>query len=115
MTFKYERINDVDVFTIEGDFTIKTHEAVYRKYQELLKNDRYKFVFDLTDIQIIDSTGIGTIIMGLSNCLDHNTKIKVCGLAKSPEVKVIFEIINLDRGIDFYMTLEDAVNSFNSN
>ncbi len=55
---------DVTILEISGRLAIgRDCQEVEWQMEDLLKNQKTKVVFDLTDLQYIDSTGIGIIVM----------------------------------------------------
>jgi anti-sigma B factor antagonist len=113
MEYKRKKIDDYEVFEVKGDFVIGQKGDLSQEYTELLKDGKYKFVFDLTRVRVIDSSGLGTLIMGISNITDHNTKLKVCIDMDNESVRNIFDYIRIDKVIAFYPNVQDAINDQN--
>ncbi len=113
MEYTRKQIDDYEVFEVRGDFVIGQKGDLSQEYTELLKQGKYKFVFDLTQVRIIDSSGLGTLIMGISNITDHDTKLKVCIDMDNESVRNIFDYIRIDKVISFYKNVMDAINDRN--
>ncbi len=68
------------------------------------------FIFDLKELELIDSTGLSYIINCLKICMKYNTEIKLLNLQNQP--KVIFEITRVNTLFKVYENETEALNSF---
>ena len=110
MNFVHKEISGWHVFEIHGELSfsfIADVDELGNEVKSLIKKGEYKFIFDLTDVPFIDSSGIAIVIMSMSIALKNGQPIKICGLQKEPANS--FNIIKVDFGIKNYKTLDDAL------
>lgn len=101
------------IFQISGDFIIGEIGDLLEDYTELIKEKKTKFIFDFTDVNLIDSSGLGTILMGASHIMSNNEKIRICINEQNKTVKELFSIVRLDSVMDYYSSIEDALKGTN--
>lgn len=109
-TFKME-INSyekdgVAVVEIKGRLTAETVEQLRSTFLELFTKHR-RFVFDLKDMENLDSTGLGAIVFCLKSCSEFNGTFKLANLADKP--RMILEITKAYRIFDIYDSLDEAI------
>jgi anti-sigma B factor antagonist len=69
-----------------------------------------KLVFDLSELEFIDSTGIGALVSCLRQAHGSESEIKLCSLNKP--VQAVFELVRLHRVFSIYNGPAEAVNSY---
>lgn len=106
-----KQVDDVEIFKINGDFTIVYTEKFHDIMSELIRNGRYKFIFDLSGTKFIDSAAIGIILMGYSEVKKHSMKIIIVGA--NIEIKNLLELVGSDEALDYYDTAEEAIEALN--
>jgi anti-sigma B factor antagonist len=87
-----------------------SYPSVLRIKDELYEfiNERTKnLLIDLNNIAYIDSVGIG-IIMGL-HMRTRELKGKISLICKKGEIFKIIELVGLDKSIEIYSTLDEAL------
>jgi anti-sigma B factor antagonist len=93
---------NLDVGTVSG---IMTHDD-----SRLSKNDPQKFLFDCSDLEHIDSSGVGAIIVLFKRVRSNKGDVKISHLRGQP--KDIFDLLRLDRVFEIYDDLDKAIESF---
>jgi anti-sigma B factor antagonist len=71
-----------------------------------------RFVFDIGDLEFVDSVGLGTLVGCLKQARQQAGDIRMCRVSEA--VSRIFELVKLERVFQFYGSMEEAVNSFAS-
>ncbi len=74
---------------------------------EIGKTDIKFVITDLTDIQVINSSGLGMLVSGLSTLKKYNIELILTGLPK--KVADIMLITRLDTIFKIYDTVEKAI------
>jgi anti-sigma B factor antagonist len=102
--------NNIGILTINGKFTSRTDASELKQHflesAGLTKN----FVFDLSELEFINSIGLNGITACLKHAVDNGGNIKVCNLQAKP--KMVFEITRVCHLIDTFDSLDMAVKSF---
>ena len=69
-----------------------------------------KMIFDLTHVNRLDSTGIGSIVAWLKRVRTDGGDVKLCGL--SQQIRTLFEMVRLHRVFDIFNTRQEAMDSY---
>ncbi len=113
MEYKRRQVNDFEVFEVSGQFIIGQIGDLFKEYTDLIKENKYKFIFDLTKVKFMDSSGLGTIIMGASHVMKHDEKIRICLDKSNDTVKDLFKVVKVDYAVDYYSNADDALRGTN--
>ncbi len=111
--YKKERIDDFIVYKISGEFVICHTGDVLDDYTKEIQSGRVNFIFDFQKTKVIDSSGLGTVLTGVSQILEHNKKIRICFDINNVIIKELFSMVNLNAVMDYYGSLEDALKGQN--
>ena len=85
-------------------------QGFLREADSLLKTDRPRLVFDFTEVQQMDSAGVGMLQQCLEEVMKRDGDLKLA--AVPPESAVILELMRADRLFEIFETSADAVESF---
>lgn len=84
--------------------------AVAIRFKEDMRNETEngpkRVVLDLSSVEFIDSSGLGTIVAAMKQ-LDGNRKLDLAGL--SPNVDKVFRLTRMDTVFALFPSLEDAI------
>lgn len=106
----YKRIQNVIVIKLEGELMSQDCQKLKEDLKQYISIDKY-LVFDLEDLSMIDSSGLGYIIHTLKTVSPQNGDVRISNLCGQP--KVIFEITRVDSIFKQFDTQKDAVLSYN--
>ena len=112
MKFKTSDHYHATVIELKGKFLGSVDGDAFRSaISELKEAGKTKLVIDLSDTEMIDSTGIGTLISALTSMRNVDGDVKIAGLKK--RIKNLFLMTRLLGPVfDDYDSVEDAVDSF---
>jgi anti-sigma B factor antagonist len=110
LEFKRDQLVDVEVLTLKGNLDALTAPELRPTIDELVANRRTKVVFDLRDLTLIDSSGVGAIVSLFKRVRMLGGDVKIACLANQP--KEIFRLLRLDRAFDLFDTVEEARGKF---
>lgn len=113
MEYVRKQIEGFEIFDITGNFVTGKKGNLSKEYSALIDEGKYKFIFDLSKVTFLDSSGLGTIIMGVSNVTKNNEKLRVVISKSNETLRTVFEYIKLGQVIDFYNNLDDAIKGVN--
>ncbi|AEI15293.1 anti-sigma-factor antagonist [Flexistipes sinusarabici DSM 4947] len=82
------------------------------KINAVVNESIYNIVIDLSKTNFIDSSGLGALVSKISVCKANGGDIKLASPGK--RVFEILQITHLDKVLNYYHDLEEAVNSFES-
>lgn len=113
--YKKEEHDEVIIFTLTGSLDIGTLAGMRADIDKLLAAGHRKVLFDLFDLEQIDSSGIGVIIAFLKRVRSSKgdgkkNDVKIARLVGQP--REIFSLLRLDRVFEIHDNVEDGLKSF---
>ena len=112
MKFKISDHYHATVISLKGKFLGSVDGDAFRDAINKLKEEgKTKLVIDLSETDMIDSTGIGTLIAALTSMRNAGGDVKIACLKK--RIKNLFLMTRLLGPVfDDYDTVDEAVTSF---
>jgi len=110
MRFESEEIGDVAVLKWSGSLDAASVPEFKKKVYEIVEKGASKFVLDASQIDFVDSIGLGVIISLLRRLRQKKGDFKVSCL--QGDVKMVFDITRLYKLFEVYEDVDDAVRSF---
>ncbi len=108
MKLHHERINDISIITLEGDVYYSNNKELENKIDDELSDDMKKFLFDIRELEYIDSSSLGIMI----KILKHNGQVKLILDEKNKQIKEVMELIILHfENTGFFTDKEKAIKS----
>lgn len=89
---------DTSILKVSGEIDAYTAPQLKDELLPLIKESDSKVLVDLSDVNYIDSTGLGVFIGALKTANEKGSSYKLVGLQK--RVKRLFSITGLDEVID---------------
>ena len=95
--FEYQKDEreGVIIFSLKGSLDIGTVSNMKADIDALVSTGQHKVLFDLYDLEQIDSSGIGAIIALFKRVRSNRGDVKIARLMGQP--KEIFSLLRLDR------------------
>ena len=111
MTIKETMENNIAVLYVKGDILSEEDTTKFREKINSLVTDKVKqVVVDLAGVNLINSSGLGTIIAALTTLHNSGGDLRLSRI--SDKVQNLFVITKLVQVFDTYETSERAVASF---
>lgn len=111
MDMVVEQVGNVAVVVLPGEYldasTVKTFKNDIAPVMEGTQN---KVLFDMSNLQFIDSSGLGAILSCLRKLNGAGGDLKLYGMTKP--VRALFELVRMHRIMDIYNTRDEAMNAF---
>jgi anti-sigma B factor antagonist len=95
MNFTREDDGDVTVLRISGSLDALSTPELRPTIDALVAEKRPKITVDLSDLRLIDSSGVGAIVSLYKRMRALGAKVEVVGLKDQP--LAIFRLLRLDR------------------
>lgn len=108
--YKKEERDGIIIFTLAGSLDIGTVSTMRADLDSLLSTGQHKVLFDLYDLEQIDSSGIGAIIALFKRVRSNRGEMKISRLMGQP--REIFSLLRLDRVFEIYDDSDEAFKSF---
>lgn len=112
MQFTHQRESQVLIVSLEGE-TLDAKEAPQFKEQitQLVAEERTdNIVFNLRDLQFIDSSGLGSFLSVLRHVNNRGGDLKLACMTKP--IRTMFEVVRMHKLFEIFNTTDDAVRSF---
>ena len=107
---KIEELNDILIVTIEGKALDAASSKVFKTEIGPVLTDRKKVVFDLGELDFVDSSGLGALLSCLRQLNGQGGDLKLCNLTKP--VRALIELVRMNRVFDIFNSREEAVVAF---
>lgn len=105
----YEIKENIVRIKFRGELQIEEVEQLKTEFNQFKNNNKY-FLFDLSEITLIDSSGLGYVVTCLKTARELDGDLKIIGL--NNQAKLIFEITKVDSIIDIFEKESEAISSF---
>jgi len=105
--------DSIRILNCEGYLNFETYDYAKEILARLFRNKLYKIVFNLENISYVASSGWAIFLGNLEVARQAGGDIKLAAMPQ--QVKFVFDALELNNVIEFYETVEDAVNAFLKN
>ena len=102
--------DDVVVLKLKGNLDALTAPDLRPVIDELVSNRTTQVIFDLGELTLIDSSGVGAIVSLFKRVRLLGGDVKIARLTNQP--KEIFRLLRLDRAFELFETVEEAEQKF---
>lgn len=106
MTIEYRIEERIGIIKIIGDLDAYNVRELTKKFHFYLKETAL-FIMDLSELKFLDSTGLGTIINFVKYLSEMDGML--CVVNPQPKPKMVFEITQAYKIIDFYDDIKSAI------
>ena len=101
---------DVSEVRVDGVIDTITATELEQVIDSLLRRERYRVVVDLAGVDYISSAGWGIFISHIKDVRNNSGDIKLANMV--PDVYEIFELLEFDKVLKVYTSVDDAVGDF---
>lgn len=105
MTVRHEP--GASVIVIRGEVTGFAEEALMSAYNTASEGDGRAIILDFTDLEYMNSTGIGLLVTLLIRAQRQQRRLLACGL--SDHYRQIFDLTRLNEAIGIYESPAEAL------
>jgi len=112
LTINRSRLDpDIEVLEMNGRIVLGNDaRAVEWKLDELLKENRKKVIFDFGRVTVLDSTGVGIVVMCYARVKKSGGSLHIAGA--NGMVEQTLRMTNVDRLIELYPSVSEAAAAF---
>ncbi len=103
MDIKFKQENDIGIVKIEGKLVASNSNDLKTFFQSSL-DKTIKFVVDLSEMDFIDSTGLGALVSCLKKAIEVDGDIYIANLATKP--RLVFE---MTRAFKIFTVFDDVM------
>lgn len=102
--------NNVQVVRLSGRFDAFEVPVLTVWLDKNVSAEAANVVLNLAGVEFIDSSGLAVLVKVLKRCREYGGNLAVCELQQA--VTIIFELTNLNKAFDLYLTEADALKAF---
>lgn len=110
LEFNREDREHVVVLQLKGNLDALTAPELRPTIDELVSSRKTQVVFDLGELTLIDSSGVGAIVSLFKRVRLLGGDVKIACLSNQP--KEIFRLLRLDRAFELCDTVDEAEQKF---
>ena len=104
--------NDITILTVQSRYVDAGNVRVFRDaMRSAMKNGKF-FAVDMSDVEFVDSAGIGALISCLRDANSNGGSIELFSL--TPGVLALFEIMRLNKIFRLHIDRQTALNGLRS-
>lgn len=104
---KHFKVEEETILQIKGELDITNSFKVQSAFNKILETGEHNFIIDISLIEYIESVGLGTLIHIKKNADEKGGKVRF--IIKSPKIKKLLSMVNLDKYFEIYEDLEELV------
>jgi len=111
--FSYSSIGaqgNIVLLRLKGFLDTTTAAEVASKLRELMNSNHYQYIVDMGDVNYVSSAGWGVFVGEIRSIRENGGDLKI--IQMTPDVYDVFEMLEFDRILDYYETIEEAVTDF---
>jgi len=103
-----ETESGIPVVAITGRLTFgRESDRLESVVSDLLKKGRPRLVFDLSELEYADSSGIGAIVSCVTQIKKSGSEMRMAGV--NPRIQRLFKMTGVDQLLSLYPTVAQAV------
>lgn len=106
MDLRTESRDGYAVVALGGRLTASGAPALRSAVAELIAAGEARVVIDMTDLQFVDSSGLGALVGGLKSARVAGGDLRIAAVSEA--VRTVLHLTNLDRVLRDYPTPESA-------
>lgn len=105
---RIHRNKDIPVVDLYGDIDSHTCSKLGMAIANLITKGDLQLIIDLTGVNYIDSSGLGTLVGGLRRVNEQNGHLAISNA--NPQIRRIIDITGLSKVFSLYDNESEAVN-----
>jgi len=109
MNFNQRRENDILIIDLSGWLDADSSDLFQEQF-DIWSESASKFVFNCKDLEFVDSTGLGSLLLGLKATMKKDGDIRLATV--NEKVQMFLEITKANDIFQIFDTVENAVASY---
>lgn len=110
MELNLEQFGDIAVLRLKEDHLDASNAKDFRRDVVTRIESQQRVVFDMTEVQFVDSSGCGVLLSCLRDLNGRGGDLKLCGITKP--VRALFELVRMHKIFEIYNNTDEALRSF---
>ena len=106
MEIELEKRSGVNIISVDGRLTVGSSQTFFTQMVSLLEKGENDLVLDMSQLEFIDSTGLGTVIRILKRVEEAAGRIRLS--SPQPKVHEMLKLTRMDNVFKIYQSLDQA-------
>jgi len=106
MDIKLDRKDGINIVYLIGRLTVATAQTFFAQTVSLLEKGENDFIFEMSQLEFIDSTGLGTVIRILKRVQEAAGRIRLS--SPQPKVHEMLKLTRMDNVFKIFDSLDQA-------
>lgn len=107
LTLSTRDVHGTGVIEVGGEVDVYTAPQLDAELMRLIDGDVFNIVVDLSQVDFLDSTGLGVLVKALQRTRENGGSLAV--VARADRITKVFRITGLDSAMSLHSTVDDAV------
>lgn len=112
MDIHVDQLDNIAIAEIPVEELDASNAGELKRDMAPILNANNRVVIDLSRLQFVDSSGLGSLLSCLRTLSAKGGDLKLCGMTK--QVRAAFELVRMHRIFDIFPTRLEAVHGFKS-
>ena len=104
---KMENKGEAMIYRLRGSLDLATSPSVRAALMEAASEDKHEIIVDLTQLEFLDSTGLGALIGAHRRALEHDGNVRL--VVREGAISRLLNITGLMRVFQVYHTVDNAL------
>ncbi|WP_136806955.1 STAS domain-containing protein [Desulfosediminicola flagellatus] len=109
MKIEQQKHGDIQLLKFTGRLASSEAKTTKEELLNTLKTSS-NIVIDCSELEYVDSTGLGTLVIGLKKALSQDGDLRLAAI--NAKVKMLLELTKADQVFKIYPTVNTAISSF---
>jgi len=101
---------NIVLLKLNGFLDTTTSAEVSQKLRGMINSGHYQYIIDMSSVNYVSSAGWGVFVGEIRTIRENGGDLKIVQM--TPDVYDVFEMLEFNRILDYYDTIEEAVNDF---
>jgi anti-sigma B factor antagonist len=107
LTLTSRSVGTRTVVEVGGEIDVYTAPSLRERLNDLVAMGEYDIVVDMSEVEFLDSTGLGVLVGGLKRVRSHNGMLRL--VCPKEKILKVFRITGLTKVFPIHMTLTEAL------
>lgn len=105
-----ETEGNILILDLDGELSIFFKEDVEKVVQESIDKGIFKFIFDMSKVSYIDSSGLSILILAGNTAFKNGQKVRI--VSPTAQVKYVIDIARIGQILTYFEEVDEAIESF---
>ncbi len=103
---EYPQAKGITLLTVKGSLDTNTASEFEKNFQSVLKDNKFKLIVDLAEVNYISSAGWGLFVSEIKRIRNEGGDLVLVGMV--PDVMEVFELLDFNTILKFFPDVESA-------